>query len=78
MIVLLGGIANAWYVRTYVGTVKPALVTTCIQRPPLFKDLSHEIVALPCIFTSIKRPPLFKDHFFWPKLKRGRLIHVSL
>ena len=40
-----------------VVTVKHALVTTCIQRPPLFKDHCG-------IFTSIKRPPLFKDHFF--------------
>ena len=24
--------------KHYVGTVKLALVTTCIQRPPLFKD----------------------------------------
>jgi hypothetical protein len=41
-------------------TVKPALVTTCIQGPPLFIDhlvLSQK--AVPYISTSIKIPPPF-------------------
>ena len=48
-------------------TVKPALVTTCIQKTTsIQRPLGHvPIVALPCIFTSIQRPPLFKDHLFW-------------
>ena len=51
--------------KKLVCTVKPALVTTSIQRL-----LGHvPIVALPCIFTD-------QDHFFWPK--RGRLMQASL
>ena len=52
-----------------LATVKPALnlVTTCIQRPPLFKDhlIGHvPIVALPCILTSIERPLSFGPSVF--------------
>ena len=53
-------------------TVKPALVTTSIQRPPLFKD--HLAVSQLWLYHAFL--PLLRDHFFWPK--RGRLIQVSL
>ena len=59
-------------------TVKPAIVTTCIQRPPLFKD--HLVVSQLWLYNSFL--PLLRDHlyskttFFWSK--RGRLIQVSL
>ena len=59
-------------------TVKPALVTTCIQRPPVFRD--HFVVSQLWLYNSFL--PLLRDHlyskttFFWPK--RGRLIQVSL
>ena len=55
--------------------MKPALVTTCIQRPPLFKD--HSVMSQLWLYHAfLPLPPLIKDHFFWPK--RGRLIQVSL
>ena len=50
-------------------TVKPALVTTCIQRPPLFKD--HLVVSQLWLYNAFL--PLLRDHlyskttFFWPK-----------
>ena len=57
------------------GTVKPALVTTCIQRPPLFKD--HLVMSQLWLFLPLLRDHLYsKTTFFWPK--RGRLIQVSL
>ena len=40
------------------------LVTTCIQRPPLFKD--HLVMSQLWLYNA----------FFWPK--RGRLIQASL
>ena len=50
-------------------TVKPALVTTCIQRPPLFKD--HLVMSQLWLYHAFL--PLLKDHlyskttFFCPK-----------
>ena len=41
-----------------VSTVKPALKTTCIQRPPLYKPFGCvPIVLVQLILTSVKRPP---------------------
>ena len=56
-------------------TVKPALGTTCSQRPPVFKD--HLVMSqLKCYHAS--RDHLYSNttFFFWPK--GGRLILVSL
>ena len=53
-------------------------MTTCIQRPPVFKD--HLVVSQLWLYNAFL--PLLRDHlyskttFFWPK--RGRLIQVSL
>ena len=68
-----------FYVKQEVSsTVKPALVTTCIQRPPVFRD--HLVMSQLWLYHAFL--PLLRDHlyskttFFWPK--RGRLIQVSL
>ena len=52
------------------GTVKPVLMTTCIQRPSVVG-----MTIFLFILTSFKRPPLYKDHFLWAHI--GNLIQVS-
>ena len=58
-------------------TVKPALVTTCIQRPPLSKD--HLVMSQLWLYNAFL--PLLRDHLyskttiFW--LKRLHYVHVG-
>ena len=55
----------------HVNTVNPALVTTCIQRPPPFRE--HFVMSQLWLY----RDHLYhvKDHFFGPNC--GRLINTS-
>ena len=48
------------FFREYIRIVKPALVTTCIQRPPLFKD--HLVVSQLWLYHAFL--PLLRDHLY--------------
>ena len=62
-------------------TVKPVLMATCIQRPPVLRG--HSVMSQRClrnnILTCIQRPPLYKGHYevalAWP-FNTGFTVHV--
>ena len=58
--------------RYNIGTVKPALATTCIERPPVFKD--HNFVSLDYGFSlkHVQKEPVHKD-----SLSIKTTFHVS-
>ena len=46
--------------KHHLTTVRPALVTTCIQRPPLFKD--HLVMSQLWLYHALL--PLLRDHLY--------------